>query len=222
MRPSCTCTRGLRPLDPFSGNCLTDRIELVPTVTERRKERGSLAWCRGASGPADESPMTACGGNFIGDEIMRNEQCPHEADLRRLSLRRTPPTRMLCIRGKPGNHPRGKVHFPLRMFPGFLGPEALKLSVTPAHQAELVCLSQLRYFADCGSRVLRTLAQVWGHAALSVPYVGFNSPFAIKILGSVHTTRKELILSRFFVRQGVFPQEYWRYFKDSQNSAFER
>ena len=117
-----------------------------------RGKRGSLAWCRCASGPADESPMTACGGNFIGDEIRRNEQCPHEADLRRLSLRGTPPTRMQSIRGKPGNHPQGKVYFPPRIFPGFLGPEALKLSVTPARQAELVCFSQLRYFAKCGSR----------------------------------------------------------------------
>ena len=36
----------------------------------------------------DEPPMTACGGNFIGGEISRNEQCPHEADLRRLRLRK--------------------------------------------------------------------------------------------------------------------------------------
>ena len=71
--------------------------------------------------------------------------------------------------GKAWEHPRGKVYFPPRMFPGFLGPEALKLFVTPALQAELVCLSQLRYFADCGSRVLRTLAQAWGRAAPSVP-----------------------------------------------------
>ena len=35
----------------------------------------------------DEPPMTACGGNLIGGEINRNEQCPHEADLRRLRLR---------------------------------------------------------------------------------------------------------------------------------------
>ena len=40
-------------------------------------------------------------------------------------------------------------------------------------------------------------------------------------LGSVHTTRKELILSRLFVRQGVFPQEYWRYFKEMQRSMTE-
>ena len=30
----------------------------------------------------EEPPMTACGGNLIGGEISRNEQCPHEADLR--------------------------------------------------------------------------------------------------------------------------------------------
>ena len=41
------------------------------------------------------------------------------------------------------------------------------------------------------------------------------------VLGSVHTTRKELILSRFFVRQGAFPQEYWRYFKEMQRSMTE-
>ena len=38
------------------------------------------------------------------------------------------------------------------MFPGFLGPEAFKLFVTPAQQAKLVCCFQLRYFASCGSR----------------------------------------------------------------------
>ena len=38
-------------------------------------------------GYGDEPPMTACGGYFIGGEISRNEQCPHEADLRRLRLR---------------------------------------------------------------------------------------------------------------------------------------
>ena len=64
---------------------------------------------------------------------------------------------MLRIRGKPGNHPQGKVYFPLRMFPGFLGPEALKLVVTPAPQAELVLYSQLRYFASCGSRAVTAL-----------------------------------------------------------------
>jgi hypothetical protein len=45
------------------------------------------------------------------------------------------------------------------MFPGFLGPEVLKLSVTPTRQAELVCLPQLRYFAYCGSRAVTALAQ---------------------------------------------------------------
>ena len=103
--------------------------------------------------------MTACGGNFIGDEIRRNEQCPHEADLRRLSLRRKPPTRMLCIRGKPGNKPEGESLLSPRVFPGLLGPEALNLSVTPARQAKLVCFFQLRYFASCGSRAVTALAQ---------------------------------------------------------------
>jgi len=70
--------------------------------------------------------------------------------------------------GKAREHPQGKVYFPLRMFPGFLGPEALKLFVIPARQAELVCFSHLRYFASCESRVLRTLAQVWGRAAPGV------------------------------------------------------
>ena len=73
-----------------------------------------------------------------------------------------PPIRMQSIRGKPGNNPQGKVYFPPRIFPGFLGPEALKLFVTPTRQAELVCSSQQRKIAYCGSRVLRTLVGVWG------------------------------------------------------------
>ena len=36
----------------------------------------------------DEPPMTASGGNFIGGEIARNKQYPHEADLRRLRARK--------------------------------------------------------------------------------------------------------------------------------------
>ena len=70
--------------------------------------------------------------------------------------------------GKAWENPRGKFTFPYGLFPGFLGPEALKLSVTPARQAELVCLSQLCYFASCGSRAVTALAQVWGRAAPSV------------------------------------------------------
>ena len=35
----------------------------------------------------DEPPTTASGRNTVGGEISRNEQCPHEADLRRLRLR---------------------------------------------------------------------------------------------------------------------------------------
>ena len=54
------------------------------------------------------------------------------------------------------------MNFPPRLFPGFLGPEALKLSVTPARQAELVCFSQLRKIAYCGSRGIIPLVGVWG------------------------------------------------------------
>ena len=61
------------------------------------------------------------------------------------------------------------MYFPPRIFPGFLGPEALKLSVTPARQAELVFLFQQRKIAYCGSRAVTALAQVWGRAAPSVP-----------------------------------------------------
>ena len=39
-------------------------------------------------GSRDEPRATACGGCFARGEINRNEQCPHEADLRRLSLRK--------------------------------------------------------------------------------------------------------------------------------------
>ena len=38
MRPPNPRTRGLRPLDPFSGYCLNERIKLVPTVAERNTE----------------------------------------------------------------------------------------------------------------------------------------------------------------------------------------
>ena len=60
------------------------------------------------------------------------------------------------------------MYFPPRMFPGFLGPEALKLSVTPAHQAELVCFPQQCNIASCGSRAVTALARVWGRTAPSV------------------------------------------------------
>ena len=38
VRPPNPRTRGLRPLDPFSGYCLNERIKLVPTVAERNTE----------------------------------------------------------------------------------------------------------------------------------------------------------------------------------------
>ena len=42
--------------------------------------------------------MTACGGNLIGGEISRNEQCPLHADLRRLRLRIAQALAPLCIK----------------------------------------------------------------------------------------------------------------------------
>ena len=60
--------------------------------------------------------------------------------------------------------PGGEAASPDALHPG----KALKLSVSPARLAELVCLSQLRYFASCGSRAVTALAQVWGRAAPSV------------------------------------------------------
>ena len=49
-----------------------------------RSPEDEVLWCRCTR---DEPPMTACGGFLIGGEITRNEQCPHEADLRLLSVR---------------------------------------------------------------------------------------------------------------------------------------
>ena len=42
-------------------------------------------------GSRDEPRATACGGCLARGEINRNEQCPHEADLRRLRLRTLKP-----------------------------------------------------------------------------------------------------------------------------------
>ena len=69
----------------------------------------------------DEPPMTACGGNFIGGEISRNEQCPHEADLRQLRFPQKSftfissipgPRRPSCRSGRPPRpgYRRGRPH----------------------------------------------------------------------------------------------------------------
>ena len=57
---------------------------------------------------------------------------------------------------------RGKFTFPLGCSRAFLGQKPSTFSSPPARQAELVCFSQLRKIAYCGSRVLRTLVGVWG------------------------------------------------------------
>ncbi len=50
---------------------------------------------------------------------------------------------MQNIRGKSGEKTLGKASFPQGFFPDFLGPEAHKLSVTPAKLAEVVFSSKL-------------------------------------------------------------------------------
>ena len=64
-------TRGMIPLDPHKRMLLGLRKKQTPTVDRKYARPGDVM----ASAP-DEPPMTACGGNFIGGEIRRNEQCP--------------------------------------------------------------------------------------------------------------------------------------------------
>ena len=133
VRPSCTCTKGLRPLDSNSGNCLNDKANLVPVEVGRNAE------------------------DWLGAVVL-------------LARRRSRQPGCFASGESQGIIRREKFTFPLRMFPGFLGPEAFKLSVTPARQAELVCFPQQCNIASCGSRAVTALAQVWGRAAPSVPF----------------------------------------------------
>ena len=80
------------------------------------------------------------------------------------------PARMRSIRGKPGNNPQGKRAFPSD-FPGLSWARNPQTIVTPARQADVVGLSQRRNFARYGSRVVTTLAQVWGRGAPSVTII---------------------------------------------------
>ena len=98
VRPPYPCTKGFHPLDSNSGNNLNEKINMVPAATG--KERGSLTWCHGASGPAAK-----------------------------------PPTRMLCIRGKPGNHPQGKFTFPADV-PGLSWARSLQIFRNPSAAGE--------------------------------------------------------------------------------------
>ena len=59
------------PLDPHRWKLLGLTKKQLPAVDWKDTRQGAVM----ASGP-DEPPMTACGGNFIGGEIRRNEQCP--------------------------------------------------------------------------------------------------------------------------------------------------
>ena len=64
--------------------------------------------------------------------------------------------------GKASGKTQGKARFSLGFSTGFLGLEALYLSVTPARQAETVGSSQQCNFASCGSRAVTALVGVWG------------------------------------------------------------
>ena len=91
---------------------------MVPAVAGKNAEDWLDAVV--ASGPADEPPMTASGGNFIGGEIRRNEQCPL------CGLATIEPAERAAIPdakhpGKPRKNPQEKVHFPLGIFLAFLG-----------------------------------------------------------------------------------------------------
>ena len=55
------------------------QVELIDRILSEENIKAAIH--------ADEHPMTASGGNIIGCEIRRNKQSPHEAELRRLSLR---------------------------------------------------------------------------------------------------------------------------------------
>ena len=80
------------------------------------------------------------------------------------------PARMRSIRGKPGNNPQGKRAFPSD-FPGLSWARNPHAFVTPARQANVVDSFQRRNFARYGSRVVTTLAQVWGRGAPSVSLI---------------------------------------------------
>ena len=64
-------TRGMIPLDPHRRKYRDKTRKRTHAVDWKDSRLGDVM----ASGP-DEPPMTACGGNFIGGEIRRNEQCP--------------------------------------------------------------------------------------------------------------------------------------------------
>ena len=66
------------------------------------------------------------------------------------------------------------MNFPLWIFPGFLGPEALKLFVTPAQQAEVVGFPQQLYIAKCGSRGIIPLVGVWGEQPQRILLFGYG------------------------------------------------
>ena len=77
---------GPRPPCPKATEVYT-RLVSIPCQQQREQRffvpPSSIRYC----GSRDEPSMTACGGNFIGGEIIRNKQSRHEGELRRLKLR---------------------------------------------------------------------------------------------------------------------------------------
>ena len=111
-------TRGMIPLDPHKQKLLGSTKKQAPAADWKVTRLGAVM----ASGP-DEPPMTACGGNFIGGEIRRNEQCPL------CGLATIEPAERAAIPdakhpGKARENPRGRASFPPGIFSCFLGPEA--------------------------------------------------------------------------------------------------
>ena len=74
---------------------------------------------------------------------------------------------MLCIRGKSGKNPKGKFTFPLGLFLAFLGQKPTNDRL-PKLMADVAVFYSWSLFAKYGSRVVTTLAQVWGRGAPSV------------------------------------------------------
>ena len=126
------------PLDPHRRKYRDKTRKRTHAVDWKDSRLGDVM----ASGP-DEPPMTACGGNFIGGEIRRNEQCPlcGLATIEPAERRRHPGCK---ASGESKKNPEAeKLALPPQDFSCFLGPEAHQLFVTPAKLAEAVFFSQL-------------------------------------------------------------------------------
>ena len=115
-------TRGMIPLDPHRRMLHDSTRKQTPAVDWKDIRLGAVM----ASGP-DEPPMTACGGNSIGGEIRRNEQCPL------CGLATIEPAERAAIPDakhpvKVWKNPRGKLALPLGFFQAILGQKPTNIS----------------------------------------------------------------------------------------------